>query len=481
MSKYQFLKNIKTYEKNNNNIVNRKSLQRLIDYKYTHYPGKKIENVKRDVASRIIQNKFRSQDWSNYLSLNRVPETDNPFGYITKISKGFYNMSRPYKIITLAKITSAYAKWYGKNKINIPPLPLSEIMGKINELISVAKSEKNADPRLTRIRLAKLEKLKEHVVSVKQRQLAARKIQKSYKSYKTFPKTNENFIKYMWTGHSNDNIKRIKQFSLKKYGTNNLDNAIKRIYKKRHESPTVKSSVSTIQKYTRKYQTNRFKLVGQLIEDMNDDPNKRFTFQVKMLSSLYLQIPKVLDFINYYYNKSPKNLITNVIGPCHIKADEVPKKYLNKMYNQMIYVSQEYNKKSLSERKKYLDKLDSSLGGRPCIENMFDAMITSLLEPVFEWTGKHIDPPLVENNKRYLNNVMAKAVSSWQQKLTNNNKSKLPNNLNKRKNMFWSMVKNLELHVRNSEGLPVYSRPAHYNISGQKFKKSNLANTLEYI
>jgi hypothetical protein len=100
---------------------------------------------------------------------------------------------------------------------------------------------------------------------------------------------------------------------------------------------------------------------------------------------------------------------------------------------------------------------------------------------VFEWSGKNIDPPLMKNNDRYINSVLSKAVISWVNKLSNENKSKLPNNINKRKNMFWKMIQAKNLHVRNKNGIPVYSTPGAYNKNGLKFKKSNLANTLEYI
>lgn len=480
MADSQFMKNLKIYR--NSNMMNQNALSRLVAFKREYYPNRKItlnniENNIKNLASRTIQHKFKEQDWSNYLSLNRVPDTNDKIGYMTRMTKNFSSMSRKYEIITFAKLISAYVKWYGKSI----PLSFKQVIIKINDLIKVAKDDKDVvDPKLTKIRLDKLEKLKEMMILKKQKIMAATKIQKSFRNYKSLPKTNENFIKYMWKGHSNQNIKRIQKFTLKKYGTNNIANAIQKVYKKRHESPTVKTAISTIQKSTRKYQKDRFRTIGTLIEDMYDDPEKRFVFQVNVLSKLYRNIPKVLNFITYY-NKTPKNIITSEIGPCHIKPDEIPKKYLDKMYNQMIFVSQEYFKKSPNAKKKYLDELDSLIGGRPCIENLMDAMISALLEPVFEWTGKRIDPPLVNNNNRYLGQVMAKAISSWHQKLSNNNKAKLPNNLNKRKNIFWSMVKNMELHVRNKEGIPIYSRPAFYNVNGKKFKSSNLSNTLEYI
>jgi hypothetical protein len=102
-------------------------------------------------------------------------------------------------------------------------------------------------------------------------------------------------------------------------------------------------------------------------------------------------------------------------------------------------------------------------------------MIETLLGDAFTWTGKGQVPLIGTENKRYLDNIMAKAVSSW--KLPKN----APNNLDKRKNLFWNAVKNRTLYYsKNANSIPVNIVVSEYNKSGKKFKRSNLSNTLQY-
>jgi hypothetical protein len=79
------------------------------------------------------------------------------------------------------------------------------------------------------------------------------------------------------------------------------------------------------------------------------------------------------------------------------------------------------------------------------------------------------------NNKAYLNNIMAKAVSTW--KVGNN----APRNANALKNFFWNQVKNRTLYYKNNiNPEPRYIRVSNYNQKGKKFKESTLANSLQY-
>jgi len=459
----QFFKNVKNYE-NHQGFINQNTYDRLHVFKKM-YPGMRLSNIKKNVAARIIQEKFHTtRNWSNYLSLNKVPEGINLMKYSKQLMTGYPSLSEDKKHVRLARIIPVFIKMYTKdpsNKLYIA------ILDRIKHL------EKHVTNNDT---YKKLKNLRNKTAAIKQRHIAATKIQKRYRLHKFLPRTNENFIKAVTRTHfKRDQLQNLVKLSKRKYETNNLNNALNRIYKKRHMSPSFQKATNVIERATHRYQTQRLEKITRLLDDMKRDG--RFDYYVSTLTNLVKRILKVLDVINR--QGKPHERITGAIGPCHIKPNEVPKKYLANMYNQLVYVSKGYQS---VDHKKFFNRLDSMLGGRPCLENMMDAMINSLLEPVFEWTGKNIDPPLVQNNDRYLTNVLAKAVSSWVNKLSNENKSKLPNNLEKRKNMFWNMIKGRNLHVRNKNGIPVYSTPAKYNkYGGKKFKESNLANTLEYL
>ena len=286
------------------------------------------------------------------------------------------------------------------------------------------------------------------------------------------PMTNEKFIRLVnkWQKGNNRGLNALTTYANKKYGTENLNMAINMMYENRHQgtSPAVKR----IQTAWRARTSDRLRPVKAFIKSLEADDrfNKYYT---GILIKLFTYTTHTLSLVKSYPNVSPKKIISKVIGQCHINPEQVPAKYLGALINQLVYVSRAYNKMSTGDKIKYRDRLDENLGGRPCLENILDALIESLVEPVFIWVGKKLDPPLVKNNARYLNNVMAKAVSSWAL-----SKNKKPNSLRDRKKVFWTMVRNRELYVRNSEGVPVYSTPAKYNVWGKKFFKSNLAQSL---
>jgi hypothetical protein len=224
--------------------------------------------------------------------------------------------------------------------------------------------------------------------------------------------TNETFMKMMnrFRKGNERNLPRMINFVNKKYGTENLNLALNMIYEKRHHKG-VSPRVTKIQTVFRGYQARQLALVKYFVESLTRDG--RFKYYTGLLGYLFVATPKALGFIKSFPNVEPRVIINKLIGTCHIKPNQVPSKYLGEMRSQLVYVSRAYKKMAPSEQKEYRDRLDRNLGGRPCLENTLEALVESLVEPVFEWTGKGIEPPLVKNNARYLNNVMAKAVASW--------------------------------------------------------------------
>ena len=301
---------------------------------------------------------------------------------------------------------------------------------------------------------------------------AATVIQRAYRKSRSV--TDETFLKMMnrFQKGNNRNLPRMLNFADREYGTENLNLTRNMIYEKRHYKVT--PNVTRIQRVYRGYANRRLTPVIKFVMDLHQD--ERFKYYAPLLNRLYVSIPRVLTLIRNLPDAEPRNLITHVIGVCHIRPEQVPAKYLGAMQNQLVYVARAYQKMSPVQKKEYLNRLDGHLGGRPCLENTIEALVESLVKPVLVWSGKNIDPPLNKNNARYTNKVMAKAVLTWVQSA---NKNKVPNSLNARKQMFWNMVKNRELHVRNANGIPMYSTPSRYNVNGKRFKASAVANALE--
>jgi hypothetical protein len=301
--------------------------------------------------------------------------------------------------------------------------------------------------------------------------------------------TNEQFLKLR---HQNNTTpfqaKKLANFVKKETDANNISERVLNrvqnlVYARRHAPAT--NAIKKIQSaYKTRYASTTL-TANIFLKDLEKDG--RFKFYVKLFTKLLTRITKTLGDINeepvrqifhpLTSKKTAQNIITNIIGPCHIKPDNVPRKYLIGMKSQLLYVARAYQKMTTTARKEYRDRLDGFIGGLPCLENAMDSLVQALYKPTFEWIGKKIEP-LSSNNKRYLGSVMAKAVTSW---VASGDIKGLPGNLNARKNMFWKMVRNKNLHVLNSEGAPGYSTPAQYNKNGTKFKTSELANSLEYI
>lgn len=307
---------------------------------------------------------------------------------------------------------------------------------------------------------------------------AAKKIQVAFKKRLATKnlKTNEEYLKKFMSRKTPSVL--LSRYVAKHYPGENHNDMLTTMYMKRNALDPFgrRKAIKTIQTKYRTYINKRMNIIGDYISDLDKDG--RFGFNVKVLQKLFTRINDVLFEIKKHWGEDPLGKITNFIGPCHIKPDEIPRKYLAQMFNQMRYVAIEYSK--LRDKKAYRDRLSDALGDRPCLENLLDGMAKTLVEPAFEWRGKRIDP-LLPNNSRYLSDVMGPAVSSWHSTLSNNNKKLIANkNLNARKQLVWNMVKSQNLAVMTNNG-PVYSTPKNYNVNGKRFKGSNVANTLEYF
>ena len=221
------------------------------------------------------------------------------------------------------------------------------------------------------------------------------------------------------------------------------------------------------------------------IKGLESDDKKRFTtYYIPMFTKLFKFTPTVSK---QSWHDTPHyiNVIGKKIGPCHLSLTanwNTKQKYLPQLFNQLMFIVNEFNKLSDVRQTKFLDVYADKLAGRPCLENALHEGVESLVDPTFNWTGKNLKNPLNKNNKvRYLHNVIRPALLSWTASLNNSNRKTIVNmNLNQRKNVFWQKIKNKNLHVMSNRG-PGYAAVKTFDKNGTIFKNSNLASQLEWL
>jgi hypothetical protein len=81
--------------------------------------------------------------------------------------------------------------------------------------------------------------------------------------------------------------------------------------------------------------------------------------------------------------------------------------------------------------------------------------------------------------KKPIKGLVNTALQTW--KNSGNRPANWNNkNADNRKKIFWSMIKNLPIAMVYQNDI-INGTPSLYNKNGNKFMKSNLANTLEYV
>lgn len=279
-------------------------------------------------------------------------------------------------------------------------------------------------------------------------------------------------------------------------GYNLANNFIRNRHEKLYSDPTTVPAVTTIQRYFRGYKNRRISPRIQFLKDMAK--YRDMEYYVNTLARLEFGYRKVLQQISLGANALDS--ITKIIGTCHYKKNphkrvqnvqnvrknmlllkkKTPREYLQSLRKQFHYVSHEYSKMTLAQKKEYIERLRLELSGRPCLENLLDSLVHVVSEPDLVWLGKGTN---VLNNNRYLsttrnNGLMKKAIMSWS---ISKNRPRGWNamNTNQRKQYFWNKVKNKSVYMTN--GSQVFNAPiSRYNTNGAKFKQSNVANWLEY-
>lgn len=319
--------------------------------------------------------------------------------------------------------------------------------------------------------------------------------------------TNERKFKLALAAGSPNRLSSYKHTRLAAVPINNMV----RIKKERNASfrtPGALKKIGTIQRIFRGYKSRVIDPRQAYIGDLRRDG--RFGPYVTKLEKLQTMIPEVVRAMRA--GGAAKETIFKLISECHysprptvmyknVRLRDVrrklnqmkklkPREYLKRFLHQFSYVAKEYSKMSPGEKAEYRDRLESEAGSRPCLENLLESMVKVLIKPEFLWIGKaknFENSPLMPDNARYLGYGMPKptrglvntAIQTWKN-AGNRPKNWHLMNLDKRKNIFWGMIKNLPVSMVNN-GTIVYGTPASYNRRGEKFRASNLSNMLNYI
>lgn len=324
------------------------------------------------------------------------------------------------------------------------------------------------------------------VVVPKARKLAAaRIIQRTYRK----PITNEKFIKLMNRTKTPPRTKLARHANTV-YGTNNLNLVRNIIYNKRHVGKN--NAARTIQAAYAKFSRNKLDVVYNFIERFFRD--KELKYYGELLNRLYSNITQTLGLINQTTPNNfelRKKIVVGHIGHCHMNSKNIPRKYLGRMYAQLVYVARAFHRMTETKKLSYLERLKGFIQVGPCLENALDSLVEALVEPVFNWKGKRVSP-LLKNNARYLTHVVGPAMATWPSSNKNlservearirsrvtNNKEVARRKLSALKKLFWDKIKNLPLHVMTNQG-PVFARTRNYNVNGRRFYKSNVAAALQ--
>ena len=236
------------------------------------------------------------------------------------------------------------------------------------------------------------------------------------------------------------------------------------------------SKVRKVQSAVRTKQAVQNRYVDALLNDMNKEQN--FNYYINKINKVYRKIPGVIKHL-----RLNRSVITTQIAPCHIRPGQDPKVYLKQLRNQLLFAAKMYHQKKVRDpnfKKRFLDRLKSELGGRPCLENLIEGLSVALSDPEFVWKGRNI-APLMKNNSRYLN-LLGNAVQSFQKyHATQKNAKNLPVSHQRRVQMFWNMIKNKNVHVVIGQNNIGYQHVKNYNINGARFRAANAANWLSYI
>lgn len=179
-----------------------------------------------------------------------------------------------------------------------------------------------------------------------------------------------------------------------------------------------------------------------------------FNYEVKVLDG-------ILATKNYYAKKHRnltnsefKNQITKSIGACHINKSGIPRtEYLSSMFTQIEEACRIIKGKILFRKmtkQDFIREFDQMVGGRPCIENLVQAL-TDIALGESGWKGKNTSKLLKiqngvlnANSYRMLKNeILAPYIGEVYKNLPNAKK------ITFKEENFWKLVKNKNVYAIN--------------------------------
>jgi hypothetical protein len=140
-----------------------------------------------------------------------------------------------------------------------------------------------------------------------------------------------------------------------------------------------------------------------------------FNFEANMIEKIELAHEYYPVKHMYKTNTEFKNKIIQSIGACHINTSNLSRmNYLPAMYEQLKEASRIIRGKILFRKmtkQEFLEQFDQMIGGRPCIENLVQAL-TDIAVGESGWRGKNTsrlvrikNGKLNENNFKTLNSI----------------------------------------------------------------------------
>ena len=224
--------------------------------------------------------------------------------------------------------------------------------------------------------------------------------------------------------------------------------------------------ITNLKKFTDKIQTinkkaniikRAFLPVRKIIYILRRHKSLRFSADImERLTNLAKIYSEEIRRLNPPINVT-KSTISRNIGLCHINTtlrnnptiDQVS--YLLYYNNQMKFACAEIIKKKIPE-KEFVTRFTAALGGRPCIENLIDAL-TQIAFGEIQWKGSNKAVNITRNNnKNYVRNrVIANYMKKHHKSIRNSG-----NRSNYTRNRLWNSIKNRPLYVLTQEHGPVF-------------------------
>lgn len=208
-----------------------------------------------------------------------------------------------------------------------------------------------------------------------------------------------------------------------------------------------------------------------ILKKTNDEDLKRAAIMMENLNMTAVRYTEHIKKLNPSINFIKKRIFEG-IGVCHINTTLRNNPSLNKVTylinyrNQMIEACKQLVKKPES---KWIPAFKFALGGRPCLENLVDAL-TQVAFGEVKWKGLNKALNLTKNNnKNHLKHVI---IGTFMK----NHVTSLGGKKNYTKNRLWHAIKNKPLYVWKNNGpkfVPVK------NISNTRKISNNAFN--EYI